>query len=357
MGGGTRSLVLCLFLLCFTFDSTAVVERKPEFGFTTHFFVFTPESQLDLTKFYRSLDELQGKVDWIRVRMTTWELIHWEQPDPARDMRWLDENVVQYQEALREASRRGFKIYAYAEMDERLSNERKDLSEADRESFFRQWIKGLAQRFPQVNAWQILNEPNWTHFMTFKPMYVPGKWDVPELPPSYLRQVRRYIDIAREEIKKQHPQALITTNNGGWIKKDSFFKKDRARDLLYRFFDEVRPALDFISLDIYLNNSDEFERLPEQLRDFRNRYGEVWVAETGFTTCQKLSRESEQKNNIENTVRAMLKGGVNKIILFQYQDYDLEKDPCAAGFGIKDIQNRRKQSYDAVLQLLQRTYP
>jgi len=313
-----------------------------EKGVNTKMFAYI-SFNLNLDTFKRNIDELatQG-VLWVRLPIFEWEIAR--TPGTVNNIPWNLSELSKYDEAINYAKSRGLKIY----LVNAFPGWAKDYSHEDYKKFVRNYLDFLSKRYRgKIDIWQVFNEPDIHYFRTYECIVKPN-CDAPDpFPAGYLEQLQDILSSAREVIKGNNPNVVVTTNVGGGRPFHSSWEV---------FLNVVGSALDAISLDIYPEtDEDMINSLPQKISYYRQKYQKpVYVAEVGMNTFYHT--EEEQAMYLPRYLDKLKEGRPNLILLYEYQNSvpaeKAREDNGEEAFGIKRRDGSRKLAYDAVINKL-----
>lgn len=363
---------LFLFLGLFTIviGATFYLLRKPqeirqrafgpsmEFGFNTHIIPSNPN--LDISRFESNIDRLaQNGQKWVRFNLYDYDIATeapgavipsptpTNTPPPtintvlglsSNPIQWNTANLTIYDTAIDYALSKGLKIMLVTNTPAFAKNYSYD----DYKSLTDVYYQFLANRYKgKVTVWQIFNEANVHDYKDYSPRTT--------LDSTYLANLSGVIAVAKNAIKSNDPNGLITTNVGG------FPLNDTLANNWYQFFDAVKDTIDIVSLDMYPGSDlTEISHLSDRIDAFQSRYlKDVVVTETGLCTLAGSYTEADQQNYVTLYLNNMKLSSAKLLLLYEIMDENSQSTSCKDFFGIVKNDGTQKSSYQSIMGAMQ----
>jgi polysaccharide biosynthesis protein PslG len=213
----------------------------------------------------------------------------------------------------------------------------------------------LANRYPQVNAWQVWNEQN-----------IPPYWQPAEDPVQY----SNLMETSFAALKGVRPQATQVMgghayysqmpSRGGGLMLESLMrlgsiKPDRVT--AYHPYTEMPEGETPGSGDFLINAG----AINQHLR--QNGSGPIWATEFGWSSyagpveMQSIIGEKGQADYMLRRLALMSAMDYDKVFLFTLSDLDARATPRDQGYGLLRLDGSEKPAYRALKRLLQITGP
>ncbi len=247
---------------------------------------------------------------------------------------WNNTNLAIYDTAIDYARSKGLKVFLVTNTPAFAKNYTID----DYKSVVNQFYDYLSKRYTgKVEIWQIFNEADTHHFRDYSALTTTS--------PAYLSDLNSLIAIAKNVIKTNDSNALITANVSGYPMNDATVQK------WYQFFDSLKDNLDILSVDMYPTpDLIEIAKLGSRVDDLKTRYSkDVAVAETGTCTLPGTYTEADQENYVTKSVNSLKLSTAKLIILYEIMDESTSSGLCEGTFGILRTDGTKKSSFDAVM--------
>lgn len=329
-----------------------------EFGFNTHIIPSNPN--LDISRFKANIDRLaQNGQKWVRFNVYDYDIASeaagavipsptpTNTPPPtvntvlglsSNPIQWNTTNLSIYDSAIDYALSKGLKIMLVTNTPSYAKNYTLD----DYKSLTDVYYQFLANRYKgKVAVWQVFNEANVHNYTDYSP--------ISSLDPTYLSNLTGVITVAKNAIKAQDTNALVTTNVGGFPLNDTLVSN------WYQFFDAVKDTVDIVSLDMYPGTDlTEISRLSNRIDGFQTRYmKDVVVTETGLCTLVGSYTEADQQNYVTLSVNNMKLSSAKLILLYEIMDESSQSSSCEDFFGIVKNDGTEKSSYAPIMSDMQ----
>lgn len=336
-----------------------------EFGFNTD--VSAVNSSLDINRFKANIDTLSANGQkWVRININDAEIaqeapgaqIQLVTPTPiqlpptstppptvdtvkglsASPIQWNTANLSVYDQAVDYALSHGLKIFLVTSTPIFAKNYTLD----DYKTLTDQYFNYLSARYTgKIAVWQIFNNANVSGYTDSLPLT--------SLDSTYLSNLTSVIGVARNAIKTNDPNALVTTNAGGIPLNDTLTASWN------QYFDALSNNLDIISVGMYPNTDTvEISKLSNIIESLKTRYGkDVVVSDTGMCTQQGVYTESDQQNYVTQAVNNIKLSSVKLVLQYEIMDQDTASGTCNGSYGILKTDGSQKTSYPAVISSMQ----
>ncbi|WP_295477407.1 cellulase family glycosylhydrolase [uncultured Pseudomonas sp.] len=322
---------------------THEVVWKDFLGVNAQFAYFSPEV------YQRQMDALdQLGLAWIRLTL------HWPLIEPEKDKLKLEPVDA----AMAEMNRRGYQVLAYlvgsapfassaaANVEGRDQYPPKDFEQ------FAARMADLAKRYPQVNTWQVWNEPN----IVWRPEADPQGYG-------------RLLKVTADAIRAAVPGKPVATAGMAYYSQ----LHDKPGYMLQSLVDGGLGQQDIVAA--YHPYSEYPEGDSPADRDFLVRGNamnkmlhdagvrQVWATEWGWSSYAGPKEMQEiigQRGQADYTLRRlalMSTMDYQRIFLFNLNDLDERATPRDQGYGLVDLQGNAKPVYLALQNFLNVTGP
>ena len=361
MRSSIRNLILSFTLLLplslwslFGYAAPREIEFKQFLGVNAHLLWF-PEAN-----YKKQLDQLQALgLNWLRLDL------HWSYMEPEfnqfRYMNELDKlmgelNRRQTNEMVYLVGSPRFVSTApagnpmfdkYAPKDSALGLPNSQITAFD---LFAQRMKELSVRYPNVEAWEIWNEPN-----------IPSSWAPKEDPEAYGKLATK----TAAQLPGTRLKAL------GGMAYFSEMPLRGGQPMLKTLLDQkIQNKVDVVSYHPYTNlpdGSGEFN-LKEKVamyNTYMRQQGvkQIWATEFGWSTYtgtveyQPLITTQQQGDYLLKRIAMMMEMDFEKIFLFALSDLDNRASERDRSYGLLDVNGDPKPSYRALKAFLAATGP
>lgn len=314
---------------------------RKQYGFTTHLYV-TKKTHLDRARFEKTVDELVShNQKLVRVDIQSWEIAPHGSPT---QIAWNYHAADEYKKALQYAHEKGLDVYLVTYPPSFAKN----YSHTDYKNVTHLYYQFLAQTYGEhVLIWQIFNEPDFFRYTDYSPL--PIKDYLVPWSSEYTENIGDILEIARTNIKAVSPNALITTNVGGYMNEESIIR--------WRvFFNATAKYMDIIAIDIYPTTLQEVTTIPMVIEELRKTYHKpIIISELGYCKSEEKITTDEQRVYYLQSMRILKNLPIWGLIIYQYIDSD--DAPAASsckGSGIIYADGTKKDIYDEVIKELQK---
>lgn len=351
-----------------------------EVGFSFHLHIdrnpsiYQFSNPLNSNALISNAQELQGKVDWLRIYIHSWEFI--KEIRTATSMEFDEATLEELKSTIQTVKNMGFKVQINtqppAAWPYQEPNQPAKLSEVNASQFenvikpmTQTYFNRIARDLSFVDAWQIINEGNWRHYLDYyTAVSDPNNniWPSDEL----LRQIRGVVEAARTEIRSFNPSAKILSNTAHWPMGSNSTYRTNVKNALYKYHANLRDLIDIVAVDIYplvgdRNVYDDSKTsgltspqsiLVDEVNALRDQFADkiFSIEETG-KGCN-----TDRATDATTMINWFAKSKANRLIYFQYQDYRPPfQDPatytCENQFGIRYTSDagQTKPSYNDIM--------
>jgi hypothetical protein len=209
---------------------------------------------------------------------------------------------------------------------------------------FGEYVYESVRHFPDVQYWEIWNEPD-----------LPGYWR--GTPAEYAR----LLAVAYQAVKRANPQARVLLGGLalGGVRRDPDFLEDILGDAQF----PAGRSFDVMNFHTYSTQA-EMQRTMDYVRSTLARFGvgdrPIWVTETGYSSDPADQAHpgyqggpGAQARWLQDHLPYLRQLGAAKVFWFKL--YDGSEDPGAAHHGLLDELLRPKPAYYAYRDLVRST--
>ncbi len=251
---------------------------------------------------------------------------------------WNTTNLALYDQAIDYAVTKGLKIFLATKTPDFANN----YSFNDYITVTDQYFQFLSNRYKgKIIIWQVFNDSNVKNYTDSPP--------ITTLDPTYLTNLNTVLGSARNAIKTNDSNALITTSAGGIPLNDTLVNSWN------QFFDAINTNLDIISVNIYpFTDLTEISKLGNIVDSLKTRYAkDIAVSEAGFCTQNGVYTENDQQTYLTQTIGNLKLSSVKLILQYEIMDQDSTSGNCDNTYGLIRTDGTQKISYPAVMSAMQ----